>query len=109
MADEMEGARPARLSAAGPRLSGEHKGWYVPGALPHFDSADVVQAITFRLADALPRDLVMARRDEATTAHRGGPGRLSRRMPSPRPGASGDRGDRAASRASGSNTSSLPG
>jgi hypothetical protein len=48
----------------------EHKGWYVPRALPHFDSPEVTQAITFRLADALPRDVVAARKDETAAAHR---------------------------------------
>ncbi len=48
----------------------EHKGWYVPRALPHFDSPDVAQAITFRLADALPRDVLNARKDETFAAHR---------------------------------------
>jgi hypothetical protein len=28
----------------------EHRGWHVPHALPHFDSPEVLQAITFRLA-----------------------------------------------------------
>jgi hypothetical protein len=35
-----------------------HKEWYSRGYLPHFDHADLVQMITFRLADALPKDLV---------------------------------------------------
>jgi len=33
-----------------------HKEWYSRGYLPHFDHTDVVQMITFRLADALPHD-----------------------------------------------------
>ena len=32
----------------------EHKGWYRPRALPHFDSPELMQAITFRLKDSLP-------------------------------------------------------
>jgi putative DNA methylase len=32
----------------------KHKGWYSRGYLPHFDSPDVIQMITFRLADSLP-------------------------------------------------------
>jgi putative transposase len=32
----------------------EHKGWYSRNHLPHLDSPDVVQAITFRLADSVP-------------------------------------------------------
>ncbi|TVR17491.1 MAG: transposase [Planctomycetota bacterium] len=35
-----------------------HKGWYRPRRLPHFDGAGVLQSITFRLADALPRRVV---------------------------------------------------
>lgn len=35
-----------------------HKGWNSRGYLPHFDAPDVVQAITFRLWDALPRHTV---------------------------------------------------
>jgi putative transposase len=31
-----------------------HKGWHSRGYLPHFDSQDVVQFVTFRLADSLP-------------------------------------------------------
>jgi REP element-mobilizing transposase RayT len=71
-----EGARPARLGGETPPPRKEippmreHKGWYVPRALPHFDSAEVAQAITFRLADALPRAVVMARKDETFAAHR---------------------------------------
>jgi putative DNA methylase len=48
----------------------EHKGWYVPRKLPHFDGAEVTQAITFRLADSLPRAVAEARKDEGDTAHR---------------------------------------
>jgi REP element-mobilizing transposase RayT len=32
----------------------KHKGWHSRGYLPHLDAAEVIQAITFRLADALP-------------------------------------------------------
>ena len=31
----------------------EHKGWHSRGYLPHFDSQDVIQFVTFRLADSL--------------------------------------------------------
>jgi putative transposase len=30
------------------------RGWHSRGYLPHFDSADVVQFVTFRLADSMP-------------------------------------------------------
>ena len=32
----------------------QHKGWHSRGSLPHFDSQDVVQLVTFSLADSLP-------------------------------------------------------
>jgi putative transposase len=32
------------------------KGWYSRGYLPHFDAGQILQFITFRLADALPQD-----------------------------------------------------
>jgi putative transposase len=32
-----------------------HKGWHTRGYLPHFDNGAIVQTITFRLADSLPR------------------------------------------------------
>jgi putative transposase len=36
-------------------MSVPHKGWNSRGYLPHFDSAETVQFITFRLFDSLPR------------------------------------------------------
>jgi len=35
----------------------QHKGWFERGYLPHFDDGAVVQVITFRLADSLPREV----------------------------------------------------
>ena len=32
-----------------------HKGWHERGYLPHFDGDAIVQTVTFRLADSLPR------------------------------------------------------
>ncbi len=32
-----------------------YKGWHSRGYLPHFDSAETVQFVTFRLADSLPK------------------------------------------------------
>ena len=32
-----------------------HKGWHDRGYLPHFDGGTLVQSVTFRLADSLPR------------------------------------------------------
>jgi putative transposase len=45
----------------------DHKGWHSRGYLPHFDSPETVQFVTFRLADSLPRSVVEALRlqDEA--------------------------------------------
>ena len=36
----------------------DHKGWHSRGYLPHFDSQDVVQFVTFRLADSLPKEAI---------------------------------------------------
>lgn len=36
----------------------KHKGWHSRGFLPHLDAAEIQQAITFRLADALPKQVV---------------------------------------------------
>jgi putative transposase len=36
------------------------KGWHSRGYLPHFDSPETVQFITFRLADSLPATIVEA-------------------------------------------------
>ena len=33
----------------------DHRGWHSRGYLPHFDSAETIQFVTFRLADSLPR------------------------------------------------------
>ena len=40
----------------GARASRPHRGWHERGYLPHFDAGAVVQTITFRLADSLPRE-----------------------------------------------------
>lgn len=39
----------------GPRTSRPHRGWHERGYLPHFDAGAIVQMVTFRLADSLPR------------------------------------------------------
>ncbi len=41
-----------------------HKGWHSRGFLPHLDVAGEVQALTFRLADALPADVIRRWRRE---------------------------------------------
>jgi len=38
------------------------KGWHSRGYLPHFDSPETIQFVTFRLADSLPRQVVEALR-----------------------------------------------
>ena len=40
-----------------------YKGWHSRGYLPHFDSAETVQFVTFRLADSLPRAVAKALAD----------------------------------------------
>lgn len=35
-----------------------HKGWRLHGYLPHFDQPGLIQGITYRLADALPAQVV---------------------------------------------------
>lgn len=42
-------------------------GWYNRGYLPHFDSPDVVQFLTWRLADSLPQVLLDKVEDEMTS------------------------------------------
>jgi REP element-mobilizing transposase RayT len=37
-----------------------HKGWHSRGYLPHFDSAETIQFVTFRLVDSLPRAVAEA-------------------------------------------------
>ena len=51
-----------------------YKGWHSRGYLPHFDSAETVQFVTFRLADSLPRSfeesLAKGSDDLAETDHK---------------------------------------
>jgi REP element-mobilizing transposase RayT len=44
-------------ASPGPRASRPHNGWHERGYLPHFDCGAIVQSITFRLADSLPRQI----------------------------------------------------
>jgi hypothetical protein len=41
----------------------EPKGWYSRGYLPHLDTPDVIQSVTFRLADSLPAAVAAALSD----------------------------------------------
>ena len=34
----------------------QSKGWHSRGYLPHYDSQDVIQFVTYRLADSLPAE-----------------------------------------------------
>jgi len=45
----------AKLGLGVPR-GGASKGWYYRGYLPHYDSKQTIQSITFRLADSLPQE-----------------------------------------------------
>ncbi|NNE98722.1 MAG: transposase [Pyrinomonadaceae bacterium] len=36
----------------------EPKGWYGRGYLPHFDGGEIVQFVTFRLGDSLPKKVI---------------------------------------------------
>ncbi|MDZ7749120.1 MAG: transposase [Halofilum sp. (in: g-proteobacteria)] len=52
-----------------------HAGWHSRGYLPHLDAPGVVQSVTFRLADSLPRQVVRRldhelRAQPASTANR---------------------------------------
>ncbi len=41
------------------------KGWVSRGYLPHFDTPDVIQSVTFRLADSLPAEIMARINSEA--------------------------------------------
>lgn len=51
-------------SPPGARASCPHKGWYSRGYLPHLDAPETVQAITFRLADSLPAEVLDRLKDD---------------------------------------------
>lgn len=40
------------------RTQDQPKGWYSRGYIPHFDTAHVIQHITYRLADSLPQSVL---------------------------------------------------
>lgn len=42
----------------------QHKGWHSRGYLPHLDAPGEIQALTFRLADALPAKVVTGWKNE---------------------------------------------
>jgi REP element-mobilizing transposase RayT len=43
----------------------ESRGWHTRGYLPHFDDGKKIQSITYRLADALPADVVAKLEEQA--------------------------------------------
>ncbi|RAU22498.1 transposase [Paramagnetospirillum kuznetsovii] len=48
----------------------DHKGWHSRGYLPHLDAPGVIQAVTFRLSDSLPIEVVERLDHEAEVAKR---------------------------------------
>ena len=51
--------RSSITASAEPRIpSAPPRGWHSRGYLPHFDSNDVIQHVTFHLADSLPKETV---------------------------------------------------
>ncbi len=48
----------------GVRASRPHKAWHSRGYLPHLDQPDIIQSITFRLADSVPADVIAAWKSE---------------------------------------------
>jgi hypothetical protein len=42
----------------------QSKGWHSRGYVPHFDSPETIQFVTFRLADSLPRFVIEALQDK---------------------------------------------
>jgi REP element-mobilizing transposase RayT len=53
-----------RAKCLGARASRPHKLWHSRGYLPHFDQPGLVQSISFRLQDSLPRDVVQRWKQE---------------------------------------------
>ena len=43
----------------------DSKGWHFRGYLPHFDSPEIVQFVTFGLADSLPKVMALHHREDA--------------------------------------------
>jgi REP element-mobilizing transposase RayT len=48
----------------------ESRGWHSRGYLPHFDSPETIQFVTFRLADSLPRAVAEELRHREDDVHR---------------------------------------
>jgi putative transposase len=54
--------------------------WYSRGYLPHFDSPTAIQAVTFRLADSVPQNVIADWRMELETAEAEAQAELRRRI-----------------------------
>jgi hypothetical protein len=48
----------------------DSKGWHSRGYLPHFDSPEIVQFVTFRLGDSLPQAVAEAMLHREGDVHR---------------------------------------
>ncbi len=55
---------PSRYDATRASALAVHKGWHSRGYLPHLDAGDVVQMVTFRLADSFPQEILALWADE---------------------------------------------
>jgi REP element-mobilizing transposase RayT len=55
---EASKGEPLGAQASRPHPLSPHKGWHSRGYLPHFDQPCLIQSITFRLHDCVPRDVV---------------------------------------------------
>ncbi len=55
---------PSRHDAPRASAPAVHKGWHSRGYLPHLDAGDVVQMVTFRLADSFPQEVLALWADE---------------------------------------------
>ena len=42
----------------------QHKGWHSRGYLPHFDSCNFTQFVTFRLFDSMPQEVIRSIENE---------------------------------------------
>ena len=65
---------PPSARSAGRRGRSQHRSGYSRSYLPHLDAADLVQGITFRLADSLPGDLLKRWHEEIRQSQEWPPG-----------------------------------
>jgi hypothetical protein len=47
----------------------EHRGWHSRGYLPHFDVGNVMQSVTFRLGDSLPKAKLLELQERLPKEH----------------------------------------